>query len=637
MSELETGALGPGRIEPRELEQEMRSSFLDYAMSVIVARALPDVRDGLKPVHRRVLYAMHEAGLQPNRPRLKCARIVGDGMGSYHPHGDAAIYDTLVRMAQPFSLRYPLVDGQGNFGNLDDDPPAAMRYCLTGDARVATPTGTFRIDEIHPRLEPNSEREIAIEVLDRLGRPARASKIFHSGEHPTLRLRTREGFELTGTYNHPVLCLVDMVGVPLLLWKLLDEIHPGDRVLVSRARRPEREELSEHERRLALLLGAFVSEGWVSKDRAGFNNVDAGFFDEVLAAYDEVVGGPRYAYSRTIASGSTLHEFDVQDLEQLRGSELADLVGVASREKAIPERVWRGAVAFKRVFLQALFTGDGSSSLLPRKSIQISYSTYSEQLARDVQLLLLEFGVVARICRHAKGEFKVVIGNRRDARAFARNVGFLGAKQRKLERALAAIPLTSRALGRDHVPFVADYIRSDCESRWVDKDGLRRHNVDRIDRWERGGTAMMERIAPEEVRAVVAPLVTGEYFYAEVESVEDAGVRPVYSLRVDSANHSFLTNGFVSHNTECRLSRMATEMLRDIDADTVDFQPNYDESRREHSVLPSRFPNLLVNGSAGIAVGMATNIPSHNLGEVIDALVVMLDDPDIDVERLTKH
>src|ERR671931_870902 len=138
MSELETGALGPGRIEPRELEQEMRSSFLDYAMSVIVSRALPDVRDGLKPVHRRVLYGMHEAGMQPNRPYKKCARIVGDVMGSYHPHGDAAIYDTLVRMAQPFSLRFPLVDGQGNFGNLDDDPPAAMRYTECRLSRIAT-------------------------------------------------------------------------------------------------------------------------------------------------------------------------------------------------------------------------------------------------------------------------------------------------------------------------------------------------------------------------------------------------------------------------------------------------------------------------------------------------------------------
>ena len=117
-----------GNVESRELEQEMRSSYLDYAMSVIVGRALPDVRDGLKPVHRRVLYAMHDLGLQPNRAYRKCAFIVGEVMGKYHPHGDSAIYDTLVRMAQDFSLRYPLIDGQGNFGSIDDDPAAAMRY-----------------------------------------------------------------------------------------------------------------------------------------------------------------------------------------------------------------------------------------------------------------------------------------------------------------------------------------------------------------------------------------------------------------------------------------------------------------------------------------------------------------------------
>jgi DNA gyrase subunit A len=134
----EVGVLGPGRIEPRELEQEMRSSYLDYAMSVIVGRALPDVRDGLKPVHRRVLYSMHENGLQPNRPYKKSANVVGAVMGNYHPHGDAAIYDTLVRMAQPFSLRYPLVDGQGNFGSIDDDSAAAMRYTECRLARIAT-------------------------------------------------------------------------------------------------------------------------------------------------------------------------------------------------------------------------------------------------------------------------------------------------------------------------------------------------------------------------------------------------------------------------------------------------------------------------------------------------------------------
>ena len=124
-----------GNIEPRGLEEEMRSSYLDYAMSVIVGRALPDVRDGLKPVHRRVLFAMNENGPAAEPAATSSApAIVGDVMGKYHPHGDSAIYDTLVRMAQDFSMRYPLVDGQGNFGSVDDDPAAAMRYT---EARLA--------------------------------------------------------------------------------------------------------------------------------------------------------------------------------------------------------------------------------------------------------------------------------------------------------------------------------------------------------------------------------------------------------------------------------------------------------------------------------------------------------------------
>src|SRR6186713_3622684 len=120
------------------IEDEVRQSYLDYAMSVIVGRALPDVRDGLKPVHRRILFAMQEANNVWNRPYVKCARVVGDVMGKYHPHGDLSIYDTLVRMAQPFSLRYPLVDGQGNFGSVDDDPPAAMRYTEARLSKIAT-------------------------------------------------------------------------------------------------------------------------------------------------------------------------------------------------------------------------------------------------------------------------------------------------------------------------------------------------------------------------------------------------------------------------------------------------------------------------------------------------------------------
>ncbi|QXM24238.1 DNA gyrase subunit A [Elioraea tepida] len=148
----------PGRTPPEAapvlLEEEMRRSYLDYAMSVIVARALPDVRDGLKPVHRRILFAMHEAGYAHDKPHRKSARVVGDVMGKYHPHGDAAIYDAMVRMAQPFSMRLPLIDGQGNFGSMDGDPPAAMRYTEVRLARAAADL-LDGIDEDTVDFQPN--------------------------------------------------------------------------------------------------------------------------------------------------------------------------------------------------------------------------------------------------------------------------------------------------------------------------------------------------------------------------------------------------------------------------------------------------------------------------------------------------
>src|SRR5215468_7340098 len=132
------GGPGAANIQPVNIEEEMRRSYLDYSLSVIIGRALPDARDGLKPVHRRLLYTMQQMGLQPNRATRKCARIVGDAMGKYHPHGNLALYDALVRMAQPFAMRYPLVDGQGNFGSVDGDPPAADRYTEARLSRIAT-------------------------------------------------------------------------------------------------------------------------------------------------------------------------------------------------------------------------------------------------------------------------------------------------------------------------------------------------------------------------------------------------------------------------------------------------------------------------------------------------------------------
>ena len=626
-----------GNVEPVQLEEEIQRSFLDYAMSVIVSRALPDVRDGLKPVHRRILWSMLESGFRPDRPHRKSAAVIGDVLRKYHPHGDQSVYDALVRMAQDWSLRHPLVDGHGNFGSVDGDPAAAYRYCVTGDTLVRFADGTSApIADLAPGAVPNTDTPIDLKLVNRLGEPVSASMLFHSGHHQTLRVSTREGYALQGTPNHPVLALTAIAGVPMLQWRLMEELRTGDRVALLRRQIEDQGVETRADEDLAVLAGAWVAEGFISETRAGFNNVDERYFRGVASAYAAVVGGRYYVYQRVIKSGSLLHQLDVQNLEALRRSPLAEMIGARSAAKTVPSFVWSGSAAFKRTFLQALFEGDGSSVLAARRSLQISYSTRSEALARGVQSLLLEFGVISRLASHPTGEWKVVVTNRRDARLFAARVGFWGVKQERLWSQLDRVPETSTAMSSDHVPFIAEYIRREGATSFTDRDWLRRHNVDRIERWERDRFKILEHITNAEVLGVVEPLIHGDYYYAEVTAVENAGVAPVYSVRVDSDDHAFITNGFVSHNTEARLSPMAMELLREIESETVDFVPNFDGYEQQPVVLPSRFPNLLVNGAGGIAVGMATNIPPHNLGEVCDAVAHYLENPEATSEDLMK-
>ncbi|MGH3613135.1 MAG: DNA gyrase subunit A, partial [Pseudonocardia sp.] len=368
----------------------MQRSYIDYAMSVIVGRALPLVEDGLKPVHRRVLYSMGENGFRPDRSYVKCARVVGEVMGNYHPHGDTSIYDALVRLAQPWSMRYPLIDGQGNFGSRGNDPAAAMRYCCSGDTTIATPDGSVPIADLAPGIRPDSTMDVDLKVIGLHGAPVRVTAVHHSGTHPLLAVRAADR-ELRCTANHPVLARALVDGVSALFWKLAEELVPGDMIAVA----------------------------------------------EPFAAHSTA---PR---SEPVISGP------IDPVRRVPGAPAADFFG-----------------------------------------------------------------------------------------------------------------------------------------------------------------------------------------WARVDAVVPAGEEPVYSLRVDTDDHAFITDGFVSHNTECRLSPLAMAMLQDIDEDTVDFSDNYDGKTQEPDVLPSRVPNLLINGSSGIAVGMATNIPPHNLREVGAGVVWALDNWEAGDEEL---
>ncbi|WP_353074201.1 DNA gyrase subunit A [Amycolatopsis carbonis] len=526
----------------------MEDSYLEYAYSVIHSRALPDARDGLKPVHRRILYSMNENGYRPTHAYVKSSRVVGDVMGKYHPHGDVAIYDAMVRLAQDFSLNVPLIDGHGNFGS-PDDGPAASRYCLTGDTRIRLADGSsLRIGDL-VNLPADSEADADFEVLDKDGKAVRVDKVFNSGEHPTVRITTKSGFSIQGSENHPVLCLEAPMGVPMFQWRQLDEVKPGTVVCLAR-------------------------NAWT----------------EVVPTADEYDTG---------GFASTDAEF-------------------------VPEPIWTSGPGVKRAFLIALFEGGGEHREAGGAHT-VEYTTHSEQLALDVQELLAEFGIIATRERGTEVsgsvEHRLVVSGPRDVEAFAERIGFLGVKQADLQGALQRSGRRADRLSDDRVPFVADYVGGALD-------------VDDMERWETERLRIIDRIKNTEVLATILPIMDSGYRFEEITEVEACDPAEVYSVRVTTEDHSFLAGGFVNHNTEARMSPEAMQLVGELGEDTVDFRPNYDGSLEEPSVLPAAFPNLLVNGTSGIAVGMATNMIPHNLGEVIAAARWLITHPTATLDKL---
>ncbi len=462
----------PWEGETVDAADAMFERALSYGMYVNTGRALPDVRDGLKPVQRRIVFAMDEIGARAGRPYVKSATVIGHVIGHYHPHGDVAVYDAMVRLAQGFAQNVPLVDGQGNWGSVGpkdySDPAAAYRYCVTGETRVRLADGrSVRIDRLGSNLPPNSESHLEVDILGRRGEPQRATTLFHSGQHDTFRLSTLEGYGLTATGNHPLLCLGrDEEGLPVLQWRLLENLHAGDLV--------------------AIVL--------------------------THAAAD-----------------------DPDETDRRRAAEIA--VAVAAGD-AVPDEVFEATPGFKLAFVRSL-----AANRFARR-------------APDVQLLLTELGVAADGDRLADG--------------------------------LRAVARTPRMSSGD------------------------------------GAVATRTRVAT----------IFSGYSFAAVTSVAPAGRRPVYSLRVDSSDHAFVTNGLVSHNTEARLTPAASDWLRDMRPEIVEYRPNFSERRSEPFVLPVAFPNLLVNGSKGIGWSMACEIPPHNLAEACEAAIVLAEDPEATLDDL---
>jgi DNA gyrase subunit A len=304
-----------------------------------------------------------------------------------------------------------------------------------------------------------------------------------------------------------------------------------------------------------------------------------------------------------------------------------------SAERVVPEAILRAPQAVQAAFLRGLFEGDGGVERSGRSLMRVSLVSASKRLLQQVQVMLLHFGIVARLTQDTRGTtWRLILTGARNLQRYAASIGFVSEAKRKALEAILS-DATGRVLSKtDFVPYLSAYVRRTATRH---REWLSKHNFDRPERLADALPRLLEALTPEDAEFVCA-LAEGRYFFDPIVAIEDAGTQRVYSIRVASDCHSFVANGFINHNTEVRLTPIAMEMLADIDKETVDWMPNYLQSAEEPTVLPARFPNLLCNGGSGIAVGMATNIPPHNLSEVVDALIYRLEHPNCTLEPILK-
>jgi len=460
-----------------EISGEMKKSYLDYAMSVIVSRAIPAIEDGLKPVQRRILYSMNLMGLKPGSQTKKSARIVGDVIGKFHPHGDTAIYDALVRMAQDFSLRYPLIFGQGNFGSIDGDPPAAYRYCVTGDSLVVTSDGLKRIDKI------SENEDINIKVLSKDKKINSAIKWFDSGIHPTKTITTDKGFSLTGSFNHPLLTLgSDLMGRPIFIWKTLEQIKEGDFVVLDRLQdnfwsekeidlKKYKPELKNKKTKirivpeklnkdLAFVLASLTAEGSFSGGKLEFCNTDEFWVEEFEEKWDRLFpDSSLHKFKRKPSSYGKKEYYQLEchcryTLEFLRN---IGLLWSKSKYRKIPDLLLQSPKHVLSEFTRMFFEGEGGL-VCNKKMKEIRLCSSNEHLIKMFHLILLRFGIDSfkRFDNHKNLHLLQIRGKRNFLR-FYKEIGFFSErKKKKLEFALISYKKDTSL--RDYVPLISDFI-----------------------------------------------------------------------------------------------------------------------------------------------------------------------------------
>ncbi|OGZ32658.1 MAG: hypothetical protein A3H02_01165 [Candidatus Niyogibacteria bacterium RIFCSPLOWO2_12_FULL_41_13] len=597
-----------GKIILRDIKTEMEESYLDYAMSVIVSRALPDLRDGLKPVQRRILHAMNEMGLTPGARFRKSAAVVGEVMAKYHPHGDAPIYEAMVRMAQDWSFRHPLVEGQGNFG------------CFTKETKI--------------HLADN--RNLSFEELIKEYREGKRNFTFTINEkneieiaeiqHPRLTIKNAELVEITLDNNEKIRCTPNH---PFMLrdgaYQEAQFLKPGNSLMPIYTRP---------------YSGA----------------------DKNLIGYEEIYQPSNncWSFAHHLADEYNLSQM-VYSRKRGRIRHHLDFNKLNNNPTNIQRLHWKEHWKTHYELMSEKHQNDAEY----RKKLSEGRRAFWDKPENRAQYAV-------RLSKRNKQNWQN--NNYRERmRQFLSEVNkaYIAAHpERRIELSKQATA-TLKRLWQDPVyeKRMRQNIIKGNKNHFTNKTGLVKFI--KICRQLFDHKKPITKEYYERARKEVYPYgcaITWEtglkkYFFGQSESIREMIQKnhkvvlvrrlkeraDVYDITIQRTHNFALAAGVFAHNSidgdppaaqrysEAKLAPLSSALLEDIDKDTVDFAPNYDSTREEPKVLPARIPQLLLNGSLGIAVGMATNIPPHNLREVIDALARLIDHPDSSEKDLLKY
>jgi len=670
---------GTHKVVLQPIEGEMKKSYIDYSMSVIVSRALPDARDGLKPVHRRILYSMYDMSLNHNKAHKKSARVVGE--------------------------------------------------CFVAGTRVLTERGLIPIEEVN----------IGERLYTQSGK-SQVTELYEMPERELVKVTLENGISVTATSSQLFKVINRELKYE---WKEAKDLAPSDHLVmrldypdnIPYCKLPDwqgnNKKLDED---LAYIVGHFLSDGHIERMRSSSDHKGVfNFFSTSIRVIEHIrdVLKKEFNYESTIISQSTnpdefipgqpvMHRIRISNAEL--NDYLADNFGIdgswRAQSKRVPELFYRSPRSVIGALLSGLIDGDGS---VHKNRNVVNYSTISEGLALDVQLLMQQLGAVGkRYTQDKTHETQLVRGyvlkrngpqisieiEGRFVKVLSKYVNlFNEVRKERMERILGS-PIKTSSF--DRIPYASEAVFSNLSQHHIgggwfeDTNGkkfrtglsypsgskiryssdIKTNALGRTQLVDWGIRSKLEMIG-SELAPVINDIVNNNIFFMQVGKIEVAPPEHTYDLQVAGA-HEFIADGLVVHNclgkyhphgdtavydsmvrlaqdfslrytlvegqgnfgsvdgdeaaamryTECRMQERAEDMLADLDKDTVEWGDNFDASLKEPLVIPSKLPNMLINGAAGIAVGMATNMPPHNLSEVSDAIVYLVDNPNADVMDL---